>query len=381
LNTAGTDGFVYVRDDKSLESLRQLVATAARVAVDTEADSLHNYFEKVCLIQLSIDGAHFLVDPLAGMDLRGFLDALATKRLIFHAGDYDLRILRSSTGFRPTGAIFDTMIAAQLLGIEQIGLAALTLGRSIAIVTALCAVTSYGVLIYRHVHELVPTHHRLNDFPTHLFTIWLAATVAANLAACFIGRASLALRAREEALDAEDDHQQVHRDQDRYDEAALVDKAEGVAGLGFDRVALDGVAAFEIAGITENEIVEKDAHDQRCGDNDGHEQAGHLAVFAFSAHVRGGCVSVWGVLGDRSGPRWAFEEQAVFRRVANIAKARHGPCLGSERKDAPGRAVINGLGQHGIRRGVALGVECSQRRVPGGWYAVNAFCRGTAAAM
>lgn len=63
------------------------------------------------------------------------------------------------------------------------------------------AAISYGVLIYRHIHELVPTHHRLNDFPTHLFTIWLAATVVANLAAYFIGRASLALRAREEALE------------------------------------------------------------------------------------------------------------------------------------------------------------------------------------
>ncbi|MGZ9143911.1 MAG: ribonuclease D, partial [Candidatus Binatia bacterium] len=84
-----------------------------------------NYFEKVCLIQLSIAGEHYLVDPLAGVELRGFLEALAAKPLIFHAGDYDLRILRASTGFRPSGDIFDTMIAAQLLGIEQIGLAAL----------------------------------------------------------------------------------------------------------------------------------------------------------------------------------------------------------------------------------------------------------------
>ena len=66
-----------------------------------------------------------MVDPLAGLELSGFLASLAVKPLIFHAGDYDLRILRASTGFRPGGEIFDTMIAAQLLGIEQIGLAAL----------------------------------------------------------------------------------------------------------------------------------------------------------------------------------------------------------------------------------------------------------------
>ena len=124
-NPAPETGYTYVRAQALLDKLSQRIEAAARVAVDTEADSLHNYFEKVCLIQLSIDGAHFLVDPLASVDLRGFLDALAAKPLIFHAGDYDLRILRASTGFRPGGEIFDTMIAAQLLGIEQIGLAAL----------------------------------------------------------------------------------------------------------------------------------------------------------------------------------------------------------------------------------------------------------------
>jgi ribonuclease D len=117
--------YIYVRQQTALEQLTQRLAAAVKVAVDTEADSLHNYFEKVCLIQLSINGEHFLVDPLAGVELRGFLDVLAVKPLIFHAGDYDLRILRASTGFRPGCEIFDTMIAAQLLGIEQIGLAAL----------------------------------------------------------------------------------------------------------------------------------------------------------------------------------------------------------------------------------------------------------------
>ncbi|MEO6165424.1 MAG: HRDC domain-containing protein [Candidatus Binatia bacterium] len=125
MKTSETEGYVYVRDGAVLATLVQHIDSAKRIAVDTEADSLHNYFEKVCLIQLSIDGAHYLVDPLAGVELRGFLEALAAKPLIFHAGDYDLRILRASTGFRPSGEIFDTMIAAQLLGIEQIGLAAL----------------------------------------------------------------------------------------------------------------------------------------------------------------------------------------------------------------------------------------------------------------
>ncbi len=84
----------------------------------------------------------------------------------------------------------------------QIALAALTLGTSQALLIGLVAAASYGVLINWHVHELVPTHHRLNDFPTHLFTIWIAGTVAAELVAFFVGRASDALRRRETALEA-----------------------------------------------------------------------------------------------------------------------------------------------------------------------------------
>jgi ribonuclease D len=77
------------------------------------------------LIQLSAAGEHYLVDPLCELDLTQLLEALAEKQLILHGGDYDLRMLRASMNFRPRREVFDTMIAAQLLGIEQIGLAAL----------------------------------------------------------------------------------------------------------------------------------------------------------------------------------------------------------------------------------------------------------------
>jgi two-component system sensor histidine kinase RegB len=84
----------------------------------------------------------------------------------------------------------------------QVALAALTMGTLPAIAIGLFALASYGVLIYWHAHELVPTHHRLNDFPTHLFTMWIAGGVTAELVAYFVGRASEALARREEALEA-----------------------------------------------------------------------------------------------------------------------------------------------------------------------------------
>ncbi len=112
-----------------VESLGRLLEDLAAhrgdaVALDTEADSFHHYFEKVCLLQLSRDGAAWLVDPLAGLDLAPLFALLADRRLLLHGADYDLRLLLRGYGFRPR-EIFDTMFAAQLLGLREIGLAAL----------------------------------------------------------------------------------------------------------------------------------------------------------------------------------------------------------------------------------------------------------------
>ena len=111
------------------DALGRLVADLAAhpgdaVALDTEADSFHHYYEKVCLLQLSRDGVAWLVDPLAGLDLDRLFALLSNRRLLLHGADYDLRLLSRGHGFRPR-EIFDTMVAAQLLGLEEIGLAAL----------------------------------------------------------------------------------------------------------------------------------------------------------------------------------------------------------------------------------------------------------------
>lgn len=95
-----------------------------RIALDTEADSLHSYFEKICLIQVSSPEEHLLIDPLAGLDLQPFFDALRPKRLILHGADYDLRLLNRTLRFESED-LFDTMIAAKLCGYKELGLAAL----------------------------------------------------------------------------------------------------------------------------------------------------------------------------------------------------------------------------------------------------------------
>ncbi len=100
------------------------LASQPQIALDTEADSLHCYFEKLCLVQIGWPGKLQLLDPLAKLPLPDFFEALRGKRLIFHDADYDLRLLRRSGEF-PDDHIFDTMMAAKVCGESQLGLAAL----------------------------------------------------------------------------------------------------------------------------------------------------------------------------------------------------------------------------------------------------------------
>ncbi len=107
--------------EEKLAGFLPVLRAASWVAVDTEADSLHAYPEKVCLIQISTVAGDELVDPLAPMNLDPLFDAFNAHELIFHAADYDLRLLEKHHQFKPS-AIFDTMLAARLLGELQFGL-------------------------------------------------------------------------------------------------------------------------------------------------------------------------------------------------------------------------------------------------------------------
>src|SRR5438874_12501961 len=107
-----------------LIELLPLIERNARVAVDTEADSLHCYREKLCLLQVSLPEGDFLVDPLAGSDLAPLANTLARKEIVLHGADYDLRLLRRALNFQPAH-LFDTVIAARLLGVRGFSYAAL----------------------------------------------------------------------------------------------------------------------------------------------------------------------------------------------------------------------------------------------------------------
>ena len=136
-----------------LAELLSQIEKVDRAAVDTEADSLHCYREKLCLVQISLPGRDvvagigdagweqrgsdpgrdhrsrlqvhdYIVDPLANVDLAPLSAALERKEIVLHGADFDLRLLRRGLNFAAR-RIFDTVIAARLLGIRDFSLAAL----------------------------------------------------------------------------------------------------------------------------------------------------------------------------------------------------------------------------------------------------------------
>ena len=110
-----------IDSEQKLEAFLPTMRASEWVAVDTEADSLHAYPEKVCLIQISTAAGDELIDPLANLDLTPLLDALSGHELIMHGADYDLRLLEKHHRFIPS-MIFDTMLASRLLGLSQFSL-------------------------------------------------------------------------------------------------------------------------------------------------------------------------------------------------------------------------------------------------------------------
>jgi ribonuclease D len=117
---------IWIDKQQPFDDAMARVAAETLVSVDTEADSLHSYFDKVCLVQISIPTDDFVIDPLQQIDLAQFGALLANPNItkILHGADYDLRILNRDFGFTMSNVI-DTMVCSQLLGYESIGLAAL----------------------------------------------------------------------------------------------------------------------------------------------------------------------------------------------------------------------------------------------------------------
>ena len=118
--------YELIADQRRFEALMDTIADEPLIALDTEAASFHRYHDRVYLVQLSTADRTAVIDPLGLDDLSRIGALLADPAIekIFHDADYDLRLFHHEYGFEARH-IFDTRIAAQLLGEPGIGLAAL----------------------------------------------------------------------------------------------------------------------------------------------------------------------------------------------------------------------------------------------------------------
>lgn len=119
-------GYHLIEQPAQLAELCRHLATVQELALDLEADSLHHYREKVCLVQISDRTHTWLIDPLQVSDLSPLASLLADpeRLVVLHGGDYDIRSLHRDFGIT-VGRMFDTMVGAQFCGKGEFGLAAL----------------------------------------------------------------------------------------------------------------------------------------------------------------------------------------------------------------------------------------------------------------
>lgn len=118
--------FVHVQDASQTDGLRRDLASSRRIALDCEAAGFHRYSDRLCLLQVTTESTTYIIDPL-GFDpselLRGILEDPAVP-IVMHGADYDLRLLDRDLGILLHG-LFDTQVAAALLGEQALGLQAL----------------------------------------------------------------------------------------------------------------------------------------------------------------------------------------------------------------------------------------------------------------
>ena len=123
---ANAASFEYLDTVADVEKFTLEIARTREIALDTEGASFHRFVDRVYLLQLSTRERHAVIDPLP-MGVPPGLGALLEDpavEVVFHDADYDLRLLQQDYGWHIRN-IFDTRIAAQLLGYTAFGLAAL----------------------------------------------------------------------------------------------------------------------------------------------------------------------------------------------------------------------------------------------------------------
>ncbi|MFW6199236.1 MAG: ribonuclease D, partial [Gemmatimonadota bacterium] len=116
----------FIQDESASAEVAEALAAADQFALDLEAAGFHRYSDRLCLVQVSTRDRTWVLDPLA-LDARKVLQEPVEdpKTLtVMHGADFDLRLLDRDLDLRLQG-LFDTQVAASLIGEPAIGLSSL----------------------------------------------------------------------------------------------------------------------------------------------------------------------------------------------------------------------------------------------------------------
>ena len=114
---------LLIENRESLKEMTDRLAREPLLAVDTESNSLYAYQEQVCLIQFSIPGFDYLVDPLAVPDLGSLAPLFSSPKIekVLHGAEYDVMCLARDFEFQIVN-LFDTRVASRTLKWKRNGL-------------------------------------------------------------------------------------------------------------------------------------------------------------------------------------------------------------------------------------------------------------------
>ena len=115
-----------IETEDKLQNICNILRQHNKIAVDLEGNSLHHYQESISLIQVSIKGLDFIIDPLKISNLSSLFDIFIDPSIekIMHGSDFDVMSLQRDFDIKIKN-LFDTQIAAYMLGIEGLSLASL----------------------------------------------------------------------------------------------------------------------------------------------------------------------------------------------------------------------------------------------------------------
>jgi ribonuclease D len=118
--------YKFIESETELQQVCEGLLTEKIIGVDLEADSMHCFKEKICLIQIATKKQAYLIDPFEIKAAPFFIRVLENSDVmtVFHGADFDIRSLDREYQARVKN-LFDTEIACRFLGVRERGLGAL----------------------------------------------------------------------------------------------------------------------------------------------------------------------------------------------------------------------------------------------------------------